>query len=200
MSEKLRHQWFWGMPFDPLREYERGTLASDSSQLVLLKALQAVTEIERERAPENHPKTALDLGRGFRQSVGVGELESKLEKYHVWKTRIQLDRYQDPLVVTIAVPQRTIDPESSQQARLPDFNSEFDRELTAFRRLQRSFQASFPGHFVALKNGRMIDHDSNEQALATRVQRTHRKQFVLIRHVDLEHELEGSFPSPEVRD
>lgn len=59
----------------------------------------------------------------------------------------------------------------------------FERESHAFDRLLPKLLQTRPGLFVAIYEGQIIDEDGDEFALARRIERTHRSEFVLIRQV-----------------
>ena len=72
----------------------------------------------------------------------------------------------------------------------------FLRELKAFERLLPHLLPAREGLCVAIHGGQIIDEDLDEFALAERIERTHRSQFVLIRRVS-RHVMEEHLESPE---
>jgi hypothetical protein len=63
------------------------------------------------------------------------------------------------------------------------FESAFEHEKNAFRQLPPELLAVHKGQFVALSDGKIIDQDWDEIALAKRVSQMPRDKFVLIKHV-----------------
>ena len=59
----------------------------------------------------------------------------------------------------------------------------FHRELAAFESLLPALAGSRAHRFVAVHNGQVIDEDGDEFALAERIERGYRGEFVLIRRV-----------------
>lgn len=75
----------------------------------------------------------------------------------------------------------------------------FDRELTAFQNLLPTLLQNKPGVFVAVYQGDVIDEDVDELALARRMERSYRGEFVLIRRI-MRDCLDHLLPSPELDD
>jgi hypothetical protein len=75
--------------------------------------------------------------------------------------------------------------------------SAFDREKAAFDRMLAALLASHSGKFVAVQGGQVIDMDDDEFALAQRIERDHRGEFVLIRQVLPSQADEDFLESPE---
>jgi hypothetical protein len=75
--------------------------------------------------------------------------------------------------------------------------ADFLREEAAFERLLPELLKAMPGRYVAVLDGKVIDQDKNEIALAERVIVDNPERFVLIRQVSSEPCVEY-FDSPEV--
>ncbi len=58
-----------------------------------------------------------------------------------------------------------------------------DQEAKAYRRLHPELLRSMPGQFVAVHNGQVVDHDSDQMAVFRRVEEAFGGQPVLIRQV-----------------
>jgi hypothetical protein len=58
-----------------------------------------------------------------------------------------------------------------------------DRQEALFEAAKPQLLATYPGEFVAFEDGLVLDHDSNEQALAQRVFTQRPTQDLLIRQV-----------------
>ncbi|RIK53010.1 MAG: hypothetical protein DCC57_09020 [Chloroflexi bacterium] len=69
------------------------------------------------------------------------------------------------------------------------------REKAAYRKLHAQLWQQYPGHYVALHNGQLVDHDSDKHALLARIQAQFPDQFVLVRRVEATPEREYRFPS-----
>jgi hypothetical protein len=82
-------------------------------------------------------------------------------------------------------------------ANMVGTSESFERESCAFDRLLPTLLDTRPGLFVAVYGGQVIDEDADEFALARRIERTHRSEFVLVRQVShdcLEHHLQSPEP------
>ncbi|HRQ37003.1 MAG TPA: DUF5678 domain-containing protein [Chloroflexota bacterium] len=64
-----------------------------------------------------------------------------------------------------------------------------EREKTAFHRLHPSLLQQFPEEYVAIYEGKLIDHDADRVALLERIEATYPDVFVLVRPVKLEPEI-----------
>lgn len=71
----------------------------------------------------------------------------------------------------------------------PAVDGRREREKAAFHRLHHSLLEQFPGEYVAIYEGRLIDHDGDRVALLERIEATHPDVFVLIRPVKPEPEI-----------
>ena len=109
---------------------------------------------------------------------------------------IRPEGYKQMFHVTIEFPTRNIDREAVLRPK-DDVSRSFERENAAFQSLLPTLLQDRPGKFVAVLNGQIIDEDADEFALAARLERTHRSQFVLIRQVSL-NTTEDYLESPEV--
>lgn len=84
-------------------------------------------------------------------------------------------------------------PESIPEAALSD---PIDREIAAFFELHPSLVNRYPGHYVAIYQGQLIDHDADKLALFTRIEEAYPDEFVLLRPVQEQPEREFYFRSP----
>jgi len=57
------------------------------------------------------------------------------------------------------------------------------QQVAAFDAMREKLLAQFAGEFVALKEGRVVDHDTDQLALAERVSQQHATEVVLIKQV-----------------
>jgi hypothetical protein len=125
---------------------------------------------------------------------GTGYNDSETGERYVFS--IAPHGYEEPINIPIEVPSRNIDRESvppPKESTLQGFRREFD----AFQRLLPGLLNTQLGRFVAVHNGQIIDEDEDEFALAERVERAHRSEFVLIRQV-LQDLPEEHLNSPEI--
>jgi len=95
---------------------------------------------------------------------------------------IQPRGYHQPVEVAIKLGRRSIDIEA-EASKAADSDRDFAREAAAFEALLPSLIPTRLGWFVGVLGGRVIDEDQDEIALAKRLEKTHRKVFVLIRRV-----------------
>ena len=59
-------------------------------------------------------------------------------------------------------------------------------EDAAFRQLLPGLLERIPGQYVAIQDGKEVDHDPDEMSLAERIQARFRNDFVLIRKVEID--------------
>ena len=81
-------------------------------------------------------------------------------------------------------------------ANLVGIDEAFERESAAFHRLLPTLLQTRLGLFVAVYGGKVIDDDADEFALARRIERSHRSEFVLVRQVADDH-VDHLLQSPE---
>lgn len=70
------------------------------------------------------------------------------------------------------------------------------REMDAFFHLHARLLADFAGDYVAIHQGKLIDHDSDQLALYQRIEQRYRDTPVLIKRVLPNPEEEYTFRSP----
>jgi predicted transcriptional regulator len=61
--------------------------------------------------------------------------------------------------------------------------TQMQREEAAFDAMREALLATYPGQFVAIRNGQVVDHDAQELDLLQRVRMHHPDQLVLVREV-----------------
>jgi hypothetical protein len=96
-----------------------------------------------------------------------------------WKPEV----YDKPIQLSVTLPPPRIDMESLPTSREESSTDEFVQDVTAFEQLLPGMLQTMPGHFVAIRHGKIVDSDEDEFALAERVERAFRGHFVLIRPV-----------------
>jgi predicted transcriptional regulator len=69
-------------------------------------------------------------------------------------------------------------------------------EMQAFRAMHAELLTQYPGEFVAIYQGKLIDHDVDQLALYQRTQQRHPNRPVLIKPVQEDPEEVYSFRSP----
>lgn len=69
-------------------------------------------------------------------------------------------------------------------------------EATAFLKMHPSLVENYLNQYVAIYQGKLIDHDVNKLALYDRIEETHPNNFVLMRPVQAQPEREFYFRSP----
>ncbi len=72
------------------------------------------------------------------------------------------------------------------------------REEWAFQQLHPELVQRYLGEFVAILNGKVIDHDSDQAALYKRIRQRYPEQFVLISPVTKNPVEEYTFRSPRI--
>lgn len=72
------------------------------------------------------------------------------------------------------------------------------RETAAFRHLHPSLIEEFAGHYVAILDGKLVDHDTDSVALLRRVRENHPDRTVLRRKVEPAPEVTLHFRSPRL--
>jgi hypothetical protein len=71
-------------------------------------------------------------------------------------------------------------------------------EKAAFLALHRTLRQQYDGEYVAIYEGKVIDHDASFAALYTRIDAQYPDDFVLIRQVEAEPEKVYQFRSPRM--
>jgi len=123
--------------------------------------------------------------RASLESVRKGRTEPEeygrsLKEIYVFSFRPE--GYEDTFRVSFEVPRRDIDTES-EPINLHPFEAAFTREQTAFFEVLPQLLRRAPGKFAAFRNGRLVDEDADEFALAARIEQAYRGEFVLIRRI-----------------
>ena len=59
-----------------------------------------------------------------------------------------------------------------------------EQEREAFLKLHPMLWKQYPGEYVAIQGGKLIDHDMNRSALFSRINQKYPDQFVLLRRVE----------------
>ena len=95
----------------------------------------------------------------------------------------------DYLLSSIALPDVNI-------ADLADTEAEVDAEEQAFRDLHPFLAQKYPGAYVAIAGGRLVDRDADQVELYRRVRQAYPERFVLIARVQAAPEEVYSFRSP----
>ena len=71
-------------------------------------------------------------------------------------------------------------------------------EAEAFRSMHAELAEKYLGQYVAIHNGKMVDHDEDFQSLHTRIRQRFSRQAVLLRRVEAEPERVLVFRSPRL--
>lgn len=69
-------------------------------------------------------------------------------------------------------------------------------ENEAFRTMRAELEAQFPGKYVAIDRGKVVDHDTHRRQLYLRIRQKFGNTAVLIKQVTQDHERDLRFPSP----
>jgi len=75
---------------------------------------------------------------------------------------------------------------------------EAEAEVAAFHARHAQLRRDFSGEYVALRGGKVVDHDPDRLLLFARVEQMYPDQFVLIRPVRAEIDREFHFRSPRL--
>jgi len=95
----------------------------------------------------------------------------------------------DYLLTTIALPEIALDPLTDAVA---------EAEEQAFRELHPQLVQHYPGQYVAIAGGRVVDRDADQATLYRRVRLAYPAQFVLIAQVQPAPEEVFVFRSPRI--
>src|SRR5262245_41504960 len=74
--------------------------------------------------------------------------------------------------------------------------TQLEREVAAFEAMHAELWTHYPQQYVALYEGRVIDHDDDEVALLDRIDARYPGQVVLVRQVLIQPQGELNFRSP----
>lgn len=69
-------------------------------------------------------------------------------------------------------------------------------EIEAFTELHSTLWQNYPNQYVAIYQGKLIDHDPNKLSLFERIEKSHPNEFVLMRPVQQQPTREFHFRSP----
>jgi len=99
--------------------------------------------------------------------------------------------------------QRAVEPSALAVQAIREFlhaeaQQAMKREADAFRRLHPELLATVPGQYVAIHNGELVDHDTDQLALLERIQSHYPRLPVLIRAVQPEAEQTIIVRSPRI--
>jgi len=94
-------------------------------------------------------------------------------------------------------------PEELLEAALCIYLRQIEREkiraeAEAFRSMHAELVEKYLGQYVAIHNGRVVDHDQDFQSLHTRIRRRFGRRPVLLRRVETEPERVLVFRSPRL--
>ena len=71
-----------------------------------------------------------------------------------------------------------------------DIDPQIVQEREAFLRLHPQLKQTYLGEYVAIYQGKMVDHDKNRQQLMTRIREKYPHEVVLVRPVQAKAEIE----------
>ena len=97
---------------------------------------------------------------------------------------IGVEAYDKPIRIAIGIPKMKNDlagAESCDSSSDPDYDL-FKAEMRMFEKAALQLAKEYPDEFVAVQNGRVLDHDRDEITLTKRVYSRYPHGFVLIRH------------------
>lgn len=124
--------------------------------------------------------------------------KTERESYEDYVFSLTPRGYTAPCKLTLSLPIETQGVKSEpyptpQEAGIRDFENEDD----AFRELLPTLLRTHTERFVAIQEGKVIDEDEDEIALARRLEQKHRGRFVLLRKVTQQVNHDAYFESPE---
>lgn len=98
---------------------------------------------------------------------------------------------------------RAIEPETLAREAIRSFlrteaQQVLEREARAFREMHPELLKTMPGEFVAVHQGRVIDHDEDQLALYGRIEDAYPGQPILLRQVRAEPEQTIEVRSPRI--
>lgn len=77
----------------------------------------------------------------------------------------------------------------------PTTETAIDREKQAYLRMHKQLWEQYALHYVAIKGGQLVDHDTDKLALYARIEQRYPNQFVLMRRVEATPERTYTFHS-----
>ncbi|MFH1881532.1 MAG: hypothetical protein ABIL62_02315 [Planctomycetota bacterium] len=119
------------------------------------------------------------------------------KEYKAYIISFDVAAYDKPIKIAIGIPKHSIDPEVEQKREHDPNILAFERELEKFRSMLPALMKSHPNKFVAVLNGKVVDHDKDELRLANRVYMKYPREFILIREVKKEIPVIFAMESPE---
>lgn len=118
------------------------------------------------------------------------ELSEKVQKKALLRHQAVVD------VVETLLTQALITDDDEATIDLTEPNEILEQEIMAYHRLHAMLWQTYPGQYVAIQGGKVIDHDQDRVALSRRVRTRLPDQFVLIRRVMRQPERTLYFRSP----
>ena len=104
-----------------------------------------------------------------------------------------------PLDAVIAeVPDEALPPGRSSAELADDEDAAVARAMEAYAMLHPTLRESYSGQYVAILDGRLVDHDPNQEALYRRIVARHPDRFVWLTRVEEEPLATLNFRSPRL--
>lgn len=105
----------------------------------------------------------------------------------------------DVLLESIVLPEADLDtPTQAVEDRAGLDEQTVWREERAFQSLHPTLMQQYPGQYVAVQNGQLVDHDMDQVALYRRCRQTYADRFVLIARIQRSVEETYTFRSPRM--
>lgn len=96
----------------------------------------------------------------------------------------------------LGIASNTLAEKAIQQFLRKEATKKIAREEAAFRRQHAALLEEYEGDFVAMHNGRVIDHDKDEMALFHRIRQQYPQVGILIKQVTTSAEVAWQVRSP----
>ena len=99
--------------------------------------------------------------------------------------------------------EQTTEPEELVETAIRIYLRQLEREkikaeAEAFRSMHAELAEKYVGQYVAIHNGKMVDHDEDFQSLHSRIRQRFGRQPVLLRRIETEPERVLVFRSPRL--
>lgn len=119
------------------------------------------------------------------------------EGYKAYTISIGDEAYDRPIKLAIGIPVKKIDPEMEKSEKPDTSLLAFKKELDKFNQMLPTLMKTYPAEFVAILNGEIVGHHTDELQLAKQIYKRYPAKFVLVREVKSEAPVTVALESPE---
>jgi len=114
---------------------------------------------------------------------------------NLYRQAAALAHAQQTTIGEILVKQLSIAQPLLRQSELDPEQTQLQREVEAYKVLHPHLLAHYPGQWVGIYAGQLLDHDLDEDALLARLDQRWPNALVLVRRVEVEADREIYIPS-----